>query len=86
MSLISYGTTADFEALWYGIPDQQAIQYMEQDRQRFLSNLLPTSQTIHLRTLLMGSSVQSIIKRPFVEVVLLVVALLLCLWRMKSNI
>lgn len=46
MSLISYGTTADFEAQWYGIPDQQAIQYMEQDRQRFLSNLLPTSQTI----------------------------------------
>lgn len=46
MSLISYGTTADFEAQWYGIPDQQAIQYMEQDRQRFLSNLLPSSQTI----------------------------------------
>lgn len=46
MSLISYGTTADFEAQWYGVPDHQTIQYIEQDRQRFLSNLLPTSQNL----------------------------------------
>lgn len=46
MSLISYGTTQDFEAQWYGIPDQQTIQYIEQDRQRFLTNLLPTSQNL----------------------------------------
>ena len=43
MSLFSYGTSTEFEAQWYGIPDPTTINYLQAEQQRLQTNLVPFS-------------------------------------------
>ena len=43
MSLFSYGTSNEFVAQWYGIPDPNTISYLQAEQSRFNTSMLPVS-------------------------------------------